>query len=373
MKKEVPEAISILTGTTIGAGVLAIPYVISQAGFITGLLVLVTLGIAIMLINLYLGEVILRTKGDHQLPGYSRIYLGKVGWFLNLFAMLGGIYGAIIAYLIGEGLVFKAIFGGNELIYSIIFFIFASLLVYRGVRTIAFSELFLAAVTLAVIISIALISFGHFEINNLTGFSLNNIFIPYGVILFAYLGTASIPEIRETLIKNKKKMKKSIILGTLIPIVVYIIFAFAIVGATGINTTEMATIGLGNLIPDIIYLGNLFAIFAMLTSFLTLALALEEMFNYDFKLTKAKSWMLSCLIPFILFLFVRNFSGFKDILNYTGVFAGGLEGILVVLMFLAAKKYGLRKPEYEIKQHYILSILLVVMFLVGIIITITRF
>ena len=373
MKKEVPEAISILTGCTIGAGVLAIPYVIAQAGFLTGLLVLAALGIAIMIINLYLGEVILRTKGDHQIPGYSRIYLGKFGWFLNLFAMIGGIYGAIIAYLIGEGLAFKAIFGGNELIYSIIFFIAASLLVYKGIKTIAFSELFLAGITLAVIISISLISFGHFNANNLTGFSLGNIFFPYGVILFAYLGTASIPEVRETLIKNKSKIKKSIMLGTLIPIAIYAIFAFAVVGATGINTTEVATIGLGNLIPGVVYLGNIFAIFAMLTSFLCLALALEESFKFDFKLNRFRSWVLSCLIPFILFLFVRNFAGFKQVLNYTGVFAGGLEGILVVLMFLAAKKYGQRKPEYEIKKHYILSTLLVVIFLLGIILTITRF
>ena len=370
MKKEVPEAISLLTGCTIGAGVLAIPYVIAKSGFLTGLAVLILIGLAILVINLYLGEVILRTKGDHQLPGYSKIYLGKTGWILNFIAMILGIYGAIIAYLIGEGLALKAIFGGNELYYSILFFIVVSILIYKGIKTIAFSELFLAGLTIAIILSIILVALGYFNLNNLKEFSPGKLFIPYGVILFAYLGTASIPEMRETLIRNKNKMKRSIMIGTLIPIFIYILFAIAIVGATGFNTSEVATIGLGNLIPNIVLLGNLFAIFAMLTSFLCLALALEEMFSYDFKLTKAKSWILSCLIPFILFLLIRNIASFSQVLNYTGAFAGGLEGILVVLMYWKAKSIGQRKPEYEIKQHHILSAALIIIFLLGIILTI---
>lgn len=373
MKKEFPEAISLLVGCTIGAGVLAIPYVIAQAGFLTGLLVLIVLGTGILLINLYFGEVMLRTKGEHQLPGYARIYLGKYGWFLNLIGMTIGVYGALVAYIIGEGLSLQAIFGGSELIYSIGFFLVASFLVLKGIKTIASSELFLSSITLGVILVIVLISLGYFKLENLTGFSVSKIFLPYGVILFAYLGTVSIPEIKETLIKNKKQIKKSIILGTLIPIVTYLIFAIAVIGVTGINTTEVATIGLGNIVPMMIILGNLFAVFAMLTSFLCLALALEQVFDYDFKLSKIKSWLLSCLVPFLLFLFVRGYAGFAKVLTYTGAFAGGLEGILVVLMFWAAKKNGKRIPEYEIKKYNILNITLIGLFLLGIIITFARF
>jgi len=56
MGKNLPlvEAISILVGTIIGAGILGIPYVVAQAGFLTGMVVLVVLSVAVILINLLL-------------------------------------------------------------------------------------------------------------------------------------------------------------------------------------------------------------------------------------------------------------------------------------------------------------------------------
>ena len=78
--------------------------------------------------------------------------------------------------------------------------------------------------------------------------------------------------------------------------IAYLLFALVVVGATGINTTQIATIGLGLLIgKHMILFGNLFAIFAMGTSFLTLGLALKEMYAYDYNLSNFKSWALSRL------------------------------------------------------------------------------
>ena len=71
------EAVATLIGTMVGAGVLGIPYVFARAGFVTGLIDLIILGTAIVFIYLYLGEVVLRTKGNHQLTGYAEKYLGK--------------------------------------------------------------------------------------------------------------------------------------------------------------------------------------------------------------------------------------------------------------------------------------------------------
>ena len=44
MKKEGLEAVCIIIGTVIGAGVLGIPYVIAKAGFLIGLIELVIIG-----------------------------------------------------------------------------------------------------------------------------------------------------------------------------------------------------------------------------------------------------------------------------------------------------------------------------------------
>ena len=69
-------------------------------------------------------------------------------------------------------------------------------------------------------------------------------------------------------------------------------FAIVILGVTGGNTTELGTIGLGNQLGSFIFvLGNSFALFAMFTSFLVIALAFKETLYYDFKVDKV---MLLC-------------------------------------------------------------------------------
>src|SRR3989344_5504492 len=96
-------ASAILIGTTIGAGFLAIPYAIAKSGFFVGLFYLVFLGLVILYLNLALGEIGLRTQGQHQLTGYAQRYLGKWGKRLMFFSMIFGIYAAILAYLTGVG------------------------------------------------------------------------------------------------------------------------------------------------------------------------------------------------------------------------------------------------------------------------------
>jgi len=126
MKKEGYESIGVLVGTIIGAGVLGIPYVISKAGFLTGLTTIILLGLVILAINLSIGEVVLRTKGKHQLTGYAEKYLGKKGKLLMSLSMILGITGALLAYIVGVGEAFGAIFYTNPFWFSIGFFIFGA-------------------------------------------------------------------------------------------------------------------------------------------------------------------------------------------------------------------------------------------------------
>ena len=120
-------AVATLIGTIVGAGVLGIPYVIAKAGFLYGSILIVVLGLVFLLLNLYVAEIVLRTKGKHQLTGYMERYIGKTGKLLMMLSMIFGVYGALIAYLIGEGETIKAIFGGNALVYSLIFFFIVSI------------------------------------------------------------------------------------------------------------------------------------------------------------------------------------------------------------------------------------------------------
>lgn len=383
------EAVATLVGTIIGAGVLAIPYAIQKAGFLTGLLDLVILSAVVIFLHLYVGEVVLRTRGNYQLPGYAERYLGKKGKMLMTFMTASIIYGALTAYMIGVGRSLAAIFGmqnsitlfgmtlSADLFFGLLFFAFASTIVYLGLTFIRKSELLMSSIVITIIILICAFIFLKIDISNLASFNISKMFIPYGVILFALAGAVAVPEMKEELVKNKKLLKRAIIIGTLIPIALYALFSLVIVGVCGSLTSEVATIYLGQRFGIVMTIfGNLFATFAMATSFLTLGLGLQEIYNYDYKIKKHKAWALACLIPLVLFLliffFIREEIFYKTI-GLTGGMAMTIEGILLVIMFNRAKRRGNRKPEYVVKRSTIVSIVLIALFLLGMTYTILNF
>ena len=123
MKKEVFEGAALLFGTVIGAGVLGIPYVLSQSGLGLGLITFFLIFFTVLTVNLQVGEIVLRTQGKHQLSGYAEKYLGKPFKHIMALSMCTYIFGALVAYILGQGLVFSNLFGGDPLYYSTVYFI----------------------------------------------------------------------------------------------------------------------------------------------------------------------------------------------------------------------------------------------------------
>ncbi len=371
------EAIATLVGTIIGAGVLGIPYIVAKSGFLTGLIDIIIIGIICLFVNLYLGEIALRTKTNHQLTGYAEKYLGKAGKTLMTLAMVFGIYGALIAYLLGEGEALKAIFGGSEIIYSLIFFAVVAIIIYFGIKALEESELAIGILMLSIIILISILLINKISFENLAVFDATKFLIPYGVILFAFLGTSAVPSMKEELEANKKKLKRAIIIGSLIPIIIYSLFAFVVVGVIGSSFFDLgpnervATVALGMFTgKTMAVFANLFAVFAMTTSFIALGYALKEMFNYDYKMNKNLSWLLVVLLPLAVFLidaFVVDVANFIAVLGITGAIAGGLTGVLIVLMHQKTKAFGERKPEYSIHDNKVMSAIIALVFITGII------
>ncbi len=365
------EAIGTLIGTIIGAGVLGIPYVVARAGFFTGLIDLIILGVAVLILYLYLGEVVLRTKGHHQLTGYAERYLGKKGKLVMLLSMIFGNYGALTAYLIGVGAALTAIFSSvDPLVFSLCFFAFALIVLFVGGIAVKDIELLISTLVVLMILLISAIGFGKVDVSYLAKFDAAKLFLPYGVILFSLAGAVAVPEMKHELAKNKKQLKKAILIGATIPIVLYALFAFVVVGITNLATTEVATIGLGERIGNsAVLFGNLFAVLAMGSSFLILALGLKHMY-YDYNINRSVAWLLACIPPLVIFLIGNR--AFVATLAFTGAIAFGVEGILNVLMFWKAKRLGNRKPEYSIKTNKAIGILLMLILALGMIYEILR-
>lgn len=359
------EAVATLVGTIIGAGVLGIPYAVNQAGFLPGLVLLLFLGGALMMLNLLLGEVTLRTHGTHQLTGYAGIYLGKWGKRIMTVVMLLVIYGGLLAYVIGEGVTLRALFGGNAFYWSLAFWAVSSMVLYYGLSIIKQFEFIMLTIIIGVVMAIAFFSFGEVNYGHLDELNLSNILVPYGVIFFALLGAPAIPQVRQILLGNEKSMKKAIMVSMLVPIFIYALFALVVIGVTGIQTTEVATVGLGNALGyKMVLLGNVFAMLAMGTSFLTLGLAVKEVYMYDFNVRRTLAWLYTVLIPVGLFLV--GFQNFIDTIGLVGSVVGGLEGILIVLIFWQAIKKGKRKPEYTLGTQRVVGAILLLLFGLGI-------
>ncbi|MFH1275886.1 MAG: aromatic amino acid transport family protein [Candidatus Woesearchaeota archaeon] len=374
-KRKLLIAITTLVGTIIGAGILGIPYVVAKAGFWYGSFLILLIGIAFVFLNLFVGEVVLRTNGHHQLTGYAEKYLGKNGKRLMLFAMMINIYGALIAYLIGEGTTFSAIFGfGHPLVYTLIFFVIVSVIISKGIKATGKSELILISLLVLVVILIGIFSFNSMNAENFVGFNPLYAFLPYGVILFAFMASPAMPELNEVLRgKDKKLMKKAIFIGSIVPIVLYLLFVLTVVGVVGLNNFEsladnqrIATVALSVFTYPILgKLANFLAVLSMFTSFLALGLAMVQMYMFDYGFKHRNALLLTLILPLVIVL--AGITTFIKVLGFTGAIAGGLDGILVVLMFWKAKKLGDRKPEYSLGKNYLIGSVLILMFSLGII------
>jgi amino acid permease len=365
------EAVSTLVGTVIGAGVLGMPYVIAKAGLLNGIIIIILLGIALTILYLYYGEIILRTKKLHQISGYAEKYLGKWGKLIAAISFIISMYGALVAYLFGSGAALSAIFGGSSLLFSLGFFLVGAILIYIGIKAVERSEPVLMVIVIILVMAICFLNIRHIRPEHLTGFSLQTLLIPYGLVLFALLGTNAIPEMREELAGNEKKLKKCIIIGMIIPIIVYIIFSVVVVGVVGLDGFEaldensrIATIAL---IPYVgahmAIIGNIFALFAIATSFLSVGLSLKETFILDLHLDPKLAMLLTFLPPMIPFLF--RLTSFIMVLEIMGIAVGGITAFLIIFMFWNAKRYHERKPEYSLSPSPILGWLILGLVLLG--------
>lgn len=365
MKSKFFPALAVLVGTTIGAGFLGTPYVTSKSGFLPGLAYLIFVAVFILFIKLYLGEIILRTKGNHQLAGYAERYLGKPGKYLMFFAMFFGIYSALIAYLIGEGSSLSYIILGDtkySIYFSLLFWLVMSCLTYIGLKALKKYEKIAMFVVLGFILLIFVWFFSGIRVENLSYINSGNIFMPFGVILFSFLAFSAMPEVERILLGQEKLMKKVIFIGVMIPFFVYLIFLVVVVGNFGSQVKEIATLSLGRFF-------SLLAVLTMFTAFFAQSIAIRDMFRFDFKLGRFKGWLISCFFPLILFLIIYflKLASFVTLLSVAGVVSGGLTGILILIMNKKAKIKGNRKPEYSLSLSWITISILSLIFILAVV------
>lgn len=350
-------AIATLIGTIIGAGILGIPYVVMRSGFLLGLANLIIAGLIVLIINLYLGEIGLRTKTNHHLSGYAQLYLGKKGKILMFLAFAFGIYSALIAYIIGESQSLSFLFLGktsHAIYFGLAFWLALSLLSYRGLKALKKWEKIGVTAVFILILLMIVAFWNKINISNLTYNHFSNFYIPFGVILFAFLGFAAIPEVERILEKKKYLTKKVIISAYILVFIIYTTFTIIVLGSQGSATPPIATLALGKIFV-------LLGIITMFTSYLALSIALIDSFHLDFNISRKRAWLYTITLPLLIFIFLTLTGqlGFTKILGIGGVISGGLTGTLILLMVRRAKAKGKRRPEYSMPFSRILALIII--------------
>lgn len=354
--------ISTLSGSIMGVGFFALPYITLKVGIWIMLTYFLVLGFLVILIHLMYGEIALKTPDFKRLPGFVGFHLGK--WFgkLSLVLTTIGSFGVLLVYLIiGSDFlsnVFLPIFGGSKLLYVFIYFILASLIIYFGIKIISKVELGVICFLLLVLVLIFIKGFSQIKISNFfienTNLGIKNLFLPYGAVIFSLWGAGMIPEAEEMLGKNKKIIKKIIITAMLIPAVIYLFFIFLVLGISGEVTTQSALLGLKSFLGNgVVTLGILIGVATTFVGFITLGLTLKKMLIYDLKIKSFHSWVITCFVPLILFLIGLN--SFIGLISFIGGVLLGIDGILILLMY--KKISGRKLLIYPLSLIFIVGII----------------
>jgi len=362
-----------LIGTIIGAGIFGLPYVAAKIGFFPVIIYLVVIAAIVTLMHLLYGEVVLRTRGKHRMVGYAEIYLGKWGKRAATFSVVLGSYAGLLIYIILSGVFLFGFLGdflgGDARVYSTIVFLASFIFIAGGLKIVSWLESFLSFLLIVAIF--IFLAKGSFLVN-ISNYSIasdwSQFFLPYGVLLFALTGGSVIPDLAAVLDDDERRLKKTIIWGTLIPATIYLFFIAVVFGITGAATTPDAITGLKNIYGDgFVRIGALVGFLAVITSLLAFGINLKKTFEYDYKISKNIALILALFVPFIIFL--TGFNDFIRVIGFSGAVMGGIDGVLIILMYQKADREGrgTRKPEYDIPTSKWLEYFLIAVFALGII------
>jgi amino acid permease len=361
-----------LTGGIMGVGFLSLPYIALRSGIWVMFFYLVALTGLVLTIHVIFGKICLVTPDFKRWPGFVEFYFGRASKFLILPLIITGTFGVLVVYLIvGSQFLtatFAPIFGGNQVLYVLIYWGLAALLVFWGVGVIAKFD-FWVLIFLSLALVIILMRGGeHMSLGNLLarsdGWRLSDLFLPYGAILFSLWGTGLIPEVEEMIAFKKQMLTRIIAMSILIPAVFYLLFIVLVLSITGDQTTEAALTGirdtLGNgSISFILLMGVASTFLACVAS----GLLLKKVFMYDMGISELPSFLLVSGIPLVLFF--MGFNSFIPLISFIGGVLLGVEGVLILIIY--HKIGGKKIVIFPIMAIFILGIIYSVVNSVGLI------
>lgn len=299
----------IVAGTALGAGMLAMPLATAGMGFGLALMLLLGLWAVMSYTALLLVEVYQYNNAQMGLSSLAYKYLGRSGQVVTSLAMPFLMYALVAAYLAGGGDIINAFLSGflQHPIPSYVGICFFALLggavVTVGTRSVDWVNRLLFTAKILFLTLMLLLLFPQVKSINILTMPVGQALILSAIpIIFTSFGFhGSVPSVVSYMQGDTKKLRWIFIVGSAIPLLVYVLWQLATLGTISSDTflgVLAQASGLNGLLAAVKAVADssyvelsvrMFAGLALATSFLGVALGLFD-FLADFFRRENTAW-----------------------------------------------------------------------------------
>jgi tyrosine-specific transport protein len=361
--------ILLVTGTTIGAGMLALPIVTGFAGFWPSIVLFLLYWLYMTFTAFLMLEVNLWMEEHTNLITMAKRTLGRGGQIVSWLIYLFLLYTLTTAYLAGGGPIFietlEAVTGWHLPAWMSPFplLVLFGFFVYQGAHSVDFiNRLLMLGLVVSYILMVMLLA-PYVQGSLLNHFNWNALWIAVSIVSTSFGFHIIIPTLTDYLHRDIKQLKLVLLIGSFIPLIVYMsweLLTLGIIplqGSSGLAKGFQGGIDGATLLGD--YLGKnelsllarLFSLFAIITSFLGVSLSLRDFLADGLRIQKTpKGRLILYLLTFFppLVITLIDPRAFLNALEYAGAFGVvTLLGLLPVLMVWRGRYVQQRVGEFR--------------------------
>ena len=358
-------ALFVVAGTTIGAGMLALPMSVASLGLLGGTLLLTLLWAVMYFSALIALDINIHAKVGSSIAKLSHNYIGKTAGIIGATTLVLMLNALLVAYTSGASSLIKTIadtyttFNIGQPITMTIFTIVMASLVCIDMKILDAGNRIFFGIMMLVFLAMMAVLFSKITISGPMlsiqepGFSPWLIAVPLFFTSFGFHG--SIPSLINYCENRQQVIKGAFFWGSFTPLLVYIIW---IIGGLSIVYTHDKTVfnklvtneaDLGVFIlsistaidtPWLQSFSWIFSLLAIITSFLGVAIGLFDFYREQLTLIqKSRKRLISCVlalgIPLLVTLLAKE--TFMHVLGFAGIFLSILAVVLPCIIWLRLK------------------------------------
>jgi len=291
----------LIAATTIGVGMLGLPVATGPGGFVPATFVYILTWFFMLCTGLLLLEVCTWMPAEANLITMTHRLLGPVGqavcWVVYLFLF----FTAMIAHVSGGGSTLADILNLSfgvampQSMAMVVYVLIFSPVVYMGTRIVDRFNLAMMTGVLITYVLFIVFSAGRVDLDLLKYADWSKAWPALPVLFTAFTYQLIIPTLMTYMNRDVKKVRLSIILGSSIPLAVYLIWELLILGIIPVDTLiqakargETAVMPLKELLqnPWVFKIGSCFAFLVLTTSYIALSLAFLDFVADGLKIKK---------------------------------------------------------------------------------------